>query len=71
MAAESALSVCAPQIRDLNPFTLHNVSPRARPFVNLACRGDSVTILGAPGTHVELDDAYAPLDLPDCPQVAL
>jgi len=56
------------QIRDLNPFTLRNVSPRARPFVNLASRGDSVTILGAPGAPVELDDAYAPLALPDGPQ---
>ena len=34
------------QIRDLDPFTLRGVGPRARPFVNLACRGDGVTLLG-------------------------
>jgi hypothetical protein len=27
-------------IRNLAPFTLQHVSPRARPFVNLACRSD-------------------------------
>ena len=31
-------------IRNLAPFTLQHVSPRARPFVNLACRSDGQSI---------------------------
>ena len=58
------------QIRDLSPFTLRGVPPEARPFVNLACRGDSVTVLGELGTpEADAADGHEAA-APEGPQVA-
>jgi hypothetical protein len=39
------MTLRVPQINDIKPFTIRGVSARARPFVNLASEGDSVSLI--------------------------